>query len=328
MEKHFIGIDISKDTFDVCVLDRDHQTVLRHRMYSNDTKGIQAFIKDADCHFQDVWVCMEHTGHYAALLIRELTAHQVKLSLVNPLEVKRSAGMVRGKDDKVDAYRIASYLLRNAFKLKPYKPCSESLAKLKVKLGLREFYVKMVVQCKNNIKSLEVLARSQDVAQEINTLRSSLAGHQEVIQDLEKQMVEIIDADLEIKHTYQQIRSVDGIGFVVAATCIVETDNFTSFTDARKFSCHAGLAPFPYQSGTSVRGRARTSRLRKASLKALLIRAGMTAGHYDPQLRAFKQRKLDEGKHKMVVNVALANKVIARMFAVAKRQQPYIKFAA
>ena len=82
------------------------------------------------------------------------------------------------------------------------------------------------------------------------------------------------------------------------------------------------------RSGSSIRGPKRTSPFRNKALKALLIRAGMTAGIHDPQLKAYKKRKRNQGKHPMVVNNALAAKLVARMFAVAMRDEPYVKLAA
>ncbi|MFD2833275.1 transposase [Gramella sp. AN32] len=110
--------------------------------------------------------------------------------------------------------------------------------------------------------------------------------------------------------------------------CISGTDNFLKFTDPRKFSCHCGLAPFPYQSGTSIRGKTRTHYLRDRSLKATLIKGAVSAVQHDPQLKKYYNRKIKDGKHKMTVINAVANKLVLRIFAVVKREEPFVKLAA
>ena len=141
-------------------------------------------------------------------------------------------------------------------------------------------------------------------------------------------MQKIIESDQELKSTYKKATSVIGVGPVIAIKCIVETDNFTKFDNPRKFSCYCGLAPFPYQSGSSVKGRTRTHFLRDKSLKAILTKGAVTAIQYDPQINTYYNRKIQEGKHRMSVINAVANKLVLRIFAVTKREIPFVKLVA
>ena len=59
-------------------------------------------------------------------------------------------------------------------------------------------------------------------------------------------MKAIIESDTLIKKNYKLLLSVVGVGFVVAVTTIVLTENFTSFTNPRKYACYIAIAPFPY----------------------------------------------------------------------------------
>ena len=329
MDNLFVGIDISKGKFDVCMLDASHHVVLPNAVLENTDRGIDQLFQLLKEYAPDqLWICMEHTGYYGALLTAKIAQAGIRLSLINPLEIKRSSGLTRGKDDKVDAYRIASYAVRHAYKLKAHNIVSQSLQKLKAKLSQRSFYVKGKVQSKNNLKSLKVLAQSCDCKQEIRMIKKLIRTYEKAIKTLEKQMSDLVKEEPELQATYQKITRIDGIGPVTAWACIVATDNFSRFNDARKFCCHAGMAPFSYESGSSIRAPKRTSKLRNRSLKSILIRAGMTAAVHDPQLKAYKKRKINEGKHKMIVNNAVASKLVARMFAVAKREEPYVKLAA
>lgn len=329
MDYFFIGVDVSKDTFDVCILDSQHEVISKHSVYANSKPGVKEFIEFiSQIQKQELWVCLEHTGYYGVLLCSELEKKGIKLSLINPLEIKRSSGLTRGKTDAVDAYRIASYAVKHHYKLAVTKLSTDNIQKLKVKLSQRELLVKVSVQYKNNLKALEVLAKSSNVKEEIRQIKSLINSQDQQIRKLEKAALELIKADEQLIKTYEKITKVIGVGFVTAAICITETENFTKFNDARKFCCHAGLAPFEYQSGTSVRGRTRTSKFRKKNLKSVLYKAANTAANHDPQLKAYKKRKVEEGKHKLSVINALANKVVARIFAVAKRDEPFVKLAA
>ena len=271
---------------------------------------------------------MEHTGHYGALLTSEFVQHQGKLSLINPVEIKRSSGLTRGKNDAVDAYRIASYAASHTHKLTHFQLDNLALQELKLKLAQRSFYTKAKVQAKNNLQSLKVLAQSSDCEHELEVAKGFIDQYRRTIANIEKQIRELIAKTPELQTTFDKITKIPGVALVTAATCIVLTGNFTKFTNARKFCCHAGLAPFSHESGSSIKAPNRTSHFRNKALKALLMRAGMTAGTHDPQLKAYKKRKRAEGKDKMVVNNALASKVVARIFAVAMREEPYVKLAA
>ena len=112
---------------------------------------------------------------------------------------------------------------------------------------------------------------------------------------------------------------------------MVYTCCFTSFTDARKLACYAGVAPFEYSSGKSIRGRSKVSHLANKKLKALLSLATLNAKRKDKELQLYYQRKISEGKNGMLVMNALRNKLIHRIFATVKRGTPYVplmKFAA
>src|SRR5690606_32891511 len=175
--------------------------------------------------------------------------------------------------DIVDAYRIADYIITNHHKLSPFKLPCESLRKLKALMTARERYVKMSVQIQNSLKAEVILSEKVALKQLIKLEQKQLKSIKKVIEDLEIQMMEIIESNQELNSTYTKISTVIGVGTITSIKCIIETDNFTRFTDARKFNCHCGLAPFPYQSGSSVKGRTKTHFLRDKTLKSILFKA-------------------------------------------------------
>jgi len=326
MKNLISGIDISKDTLDYCVLDQETVQVTSRGVLDNTLRAIEKWLKGFD---KDTTVfALEHTGHYGMLLINCLSKKGYRFYLINPLELKKSLGIQRGKSDVKDAYRIAEYAITNKHKLKPYQLPTEDLSKLKALVTARERYVKMSVQVQNSLKANGILNRSIDVKMLIKEERKQLKSLQKGITNIENEMKKIITSNQELNTTYKKITAVVGVGPIIATKCIVETGNFTKFSNPRKFSCHCGLAPFPYQSGTSVKGKTKTHFLRDRSLKAILTKGAVCAIQHDQQLKKYYKRKIQEGKHDMTVINAVANKLVLRIFAVAKRDEPFVKLVA
>ncbi len=328
MKKLFVGIDISKDVFDCSLLDDQNQQLEKNIQFFNSKNGIKEFCTYLEA-FNDyaIWVCMEHTGHYGALLAFRLTQRNICFSMINPLEVKHSVGLSRGKTDPVDAYRIAAYALSNIHRLKPYILPGKQLQKMKALVSIRKRYTKIIVQLKNGLKALDILSQTVDLKQQIKDSKAIIKRQENLILKIDKQIQEVIKSSDQLTRSYDKITQVVGVGPLTAVNCIVETNNFISFTEGRKFSCHCGLAPFKYQSGSSIRGKTKTSPLRNKDLKSILFKAAITAIQHDPQLKNYYNRKLEEGKHKLTVLNAVANKIVLRIFAVIKREEPFVKFS-
>jgi len=110
----------------------------------------------------------------------------------------------------------------------------------------------------------------------------------------------------------------------------VAKKNFTAFQNARQLACYVGLAPFPYQSGTSIRGRNKVSPIADKKLKSLLKMCTLSAKNADKQLNAYWERKIKEEKNKILILNNIRNKLLSRVFAAINRHQPYVnthKFA-
>lgn len=95
-------------------------------------------------------------------------------------------------------------------------------------------------------------------------------------------------------------------------------------TNVKQLACYCGVAPFTHTSGTSVRGRTRTSSFANMALKKTLHLAAMSSTQYVPDLKQYFERKVAEGKSKMCVINAIRNKLLHRVLAVVKRGTPYV----
>lgn len=321
-----IGIDISKDTLDYCVINTLNHQKNQSGCIKNNKSAISNWLRKIN--LNSVEFSLEHTGHYGMLLTFLLNDNQATFYMVNPLDLKRSLGMQRGKTDTLDAYRIASYTITNKHRLKPYCLPSVELSKIKALITARERYVKILVQLKNSLKANLILNKTIDVKTILSQERKQIKAIEKSIKVFETKMQEIVNNVNELKTSYEKITKVIGIGPITAIKCITETENFTKFTNPRKFACHCGLAPFPYQSGTSVKGKTKSHYFRDKTLKAILFKASTSAIQHDPQLKKYYQKKVNDGKHKLTVINAVANKLVLRIFAVVKRDEPFVKFVA
>lgn len=193
MKNHVIGIDISKDKLDYCILDKETVLPVSKGEIENNEKAIKKWLrklKESHNLF-----ALEHTGHYGAAIVKCLSEQDFIFYLINPLEIKRSLGIQRGKSDVKDAYRIAEYAITNKHKLKPYKLPTENLAKLKALITARERYVKMSVQVQNSLKANEILNKSVDVKMLIREEKKQLKHIKKGIRAIEDEIQKIIASD-------------------------------------------------------------------------------------------------------------------------------------
>ena len=326
MKKLVIGVDVSKDSLDFCVLCEQEFTVLQRGVVENNQAAIVDWLTGLDA--SEVIFTFEHTGHYGAMLAWQLSKMKFTFYMVNPFDLKRSLGIQRGKTDAIDAYRIASYTIKNKHRLTTYVLPRESLRKIKVLMSARDRYVKISVQLQNSLKSNEIVGKTIDLKDLIREEKKQIKSLKAAIKKLDKQMLTLIESEKSLKINFEKTTQVIGVGPITAIKCIAETDNFLKFKNGRKFSCHCGLAPFPYQSGSSINGKSRTHYLRNKNLKSVLFKAAGSAIQHDPQLKQYYERKVNSGKHKLSVMNAVANKIVLRIFAVVNREEPFVKLSA
>jgi transposase len=148
---------------------------------------------------------------------------------------------------------------------------------------------------------------------------------------VEEQLLHIIHKNPALLTNYSLLMSVKGIGKILAIYLITLTENFTKFSNPKKFACYAGIAPFPYTSGTSIKGRTKLHHCANKQIKSLLNVAAMSAIRLEGEYKSYFLRRTEEGKNKMSTLNIIRNKIVYRAFAVIKRKTSYLdisKFAA
>lgn len=322
---HYLGIDISKKTLDAALIIKEGE-VLGQTKVANDKRGFKelaSWMRRLKVSQDGVLVCAEHTGIYGYDLQVWLDDKRIRFSFVPALEIKRSLGIRRGKNDSVDAVRIAeyAYLRRESISLS-HKP-SDAIFQLKTLLTERKQYVRT----RSGLLSRKDALGKYEAKESGKRREALLRQLTKCVDALEAQVADVIERNPEIKRNHELLRSVKGIGLVNAVNTIVYTNNFTSFQTARQYACYIGIAPFDHTSGTSVRGRVAVSQIGNHQLKAELTMAARNAISTDPWLRSYYKRKMAEkgnaaGAYGVVLN-AVKFKLVVRMFAVVKSGAPY-----
>ncbi len=322
----FIGIDISKKTLDFAV--RDRKELLFHVKVANSPAGLMQFQKeclDKDIDLLQSLICCEHTGAYSQNILALATENYLPLWLESSLRIKRSLGLQRGKSDKIDSVRISEYAFRYADQATLWQPERQIILKLRQLVGLR----KRLLNAKNTLRvPLEEVTAFQDkkLQKEMEKLnRKPIEALEKQIAEVEKKINVLIKEDGSLKHLFDLVTSVDGVGEVVFCEMVIATNEFKLFSCPRKFACYSGVAPFEHTSGTSIRGGTRVSHLANKQMKKLLHMAALSVVRGKGEMANYYHRKVEQGKNKMLVLNAVRNKIIHRVFACIRDDRKYEK---
>lgn len=320
--QHIIGADLAKKSIDLsCHLLKSHIQI------ENTQQGYKQLIEwlnKQKINLSTVMIVMEHTGLYSFGLEAFLHQQQIVFVKVNALAIKRSLGLVRGKTDQIDAARIAAYGYEKREQLIPDRLLDDSLKRLQMLYSTRERLVKHRAALICAIKEY----RHIGIQEKDLILQSQLKIVKELdkqIEQLEKETESIIENQETLQQNFRLLTSIKGVGKVLALASIIKTNNFTRFDTARKFACFCGTAPFEHSSGTSIKGRTRVSHLADKKMKTLLDLSAKSAIQHDKELKEYYLKRIGMGKSKISTINIVRNKILYRMFAVIKRQTPFIQ---
>ena len=327
-----LGIDISKLKLDVNLL-ISHTLESEHFVIENNPKAIEGFVKSLikrKFELKTMLFCCENTGVYTNHLSHTLSKLELDLWIVPAIEIKRSKGISRGKNDKTDAKDIAYYSLRNIDKLNLYNKSSEEIDKLKILHTEREKVLKALLLLETT-KENELFIPKNIYSEVSKINQSNIKGLSKSLKEIEIRIKNVIENNDKLAMQNKLIQTVPGIGKQTALYFIIATKGFSAFTNWRKFACYSGVAPFEYSSGSSIKGRTKVNHMADKKMKSLLQMCAMTTLKYDPQIKEYYIKKKGEGKNAMLVLNNVRCKLISRVFAVINRETPYInthKFAS
>lgn len=309
----YIGIDISKASFDVAF---PTAKAYKLKKYTNNTAGFVRLLDDLG----DGCCCvMEATGPYYLRLATFLHEQQIAVSVVNPLVIKRFSQMrlLRAKTDQADAKLIASYGQNEQPGL--WTPPLQFISELQQENTVLEGLIKQRTAIKNQQEAFGALPHVS--RQALDALDQLLQALDEQISLLEKSM-----ARKAKEHGDQQLEcltSIPGIGQKTAIKLFIITQGFSRFETSKQLSAYIGISPRIYQSGTSVKGRPKISKLGMSRFRAALYMCTWSAVKYNKACREFYERLLAKGKAKNLALIAVANKLVKQAFAIATKKQVY-----
>lgn len=325
--KNFVGIDISKSWFDATLITQDSVAKPVHHQFAQSAPGYHSMIdwlrlNNVELDEQTLF-CLEYTGIYNTGFVSFLVGQHANIWVEMPLRIKKAGGLERGSDDKSASSKIAWYALRYHDQAKLWKPADSSIEKLKHLLTQRERLI-------TTLKQLTVPAQELIDCGCIAEGKMVSKLQQPVIKALQKTLKQIeslinatIREDEQLSQTVDLVQSVNGIGKVTATALLVYTKGFTAFKNAKELACYCGVVPFNKTSGSSVKYRASVSPFANMKLKRLLHLCAMSALQNDPEMKAYFERKLLEGKNKMSIINAIRNKLVHRVFAVVRDGRYY-----
>lgn len=325
-----IGIDVSKEKLDVYF----HSTGF-HFIVLNNTQGfaklIEHIMQNAGCALTGILICFENTGKYSKQLAVFLEESKIKFHMSPALAIKRSLGLVRGKDDKIDSKRIALYAYEKRETLPLTKLPGQKIDQLKSLLTLRAKLMKHRTSYKNGISDLKDCYQEGETRFIREVQENLIEQISQQIDNIEGEIMLIIKSDEAMKNNYHLMLSIKGVGKLTAFHFIAYTENFTAFANAKQFACYCGIAPFPYSSGKMI-GKSRVHIFGNKKMKAILDLVAKSTIRYNNEFKTYYDRRVNElGKSKMSTINILRNKIVSRIFAVVKRETPYVdlyKFAA
>jgi transposase len=322
MNKIRLGVDISKETLDFyCDFTEEHFVL------QNSHEGLEKFLSWQEVHgFEpcDLQIAFEHTGHYGHLLETFCVSQEFEFYKIPALAIKKSLGIVRGKDDRIDAKRICMYLKEKGYRLEPSKAAKSTIQRLKLFQAQRALFVRQLAALKNEQHDLVSVMRLTKDDLMVKNNQCVMNCLKEQIKNIDSAIQQLIKEDVELNTNYSLITSVVGIGKVIGIDTLIATDNFSKFKSWREYAAYCGCAPYPNQSGKFI-GRKRISSLANKELKAHLSSGAKSAMQYDQELLCYTERKLMEGKSVKWITNSIRCKLISRMFAVVTKKRPFEK---
>lgn len=328
-----IGIDVSKSKLDVCFLIDPARNQRNFKIVPNDLKGVRKIllsIKKLGININDTLFCFENTGVYSMPLACFLEEAKADYWEVPAIEIKRAKGISRGKSDKTDSKDIAFYAHTHMHKLKLSRLPEKDLLKLKLLSAERSKLLKsiQIFEMTHEVKRFIPNEISKEV---LSVNKKTLKSLKKILLETEQKIQSIIKENQRISNCKDLIQSVPGVGQQTAIYIIITSKCFTTFSNWRKMACYAGVAPFEYKSGSSIRGRTKVNHMADKKLKALLTMCALSAKKHDKEIGMYYKRKIEEGKNPMLVMNSIKCKVLSRIFATVNRGQPYVntfKYAA
>ncbi len=309
----FVGIDVSKETLDCHRQDRKNSKL----HVSNNPAGFKRIVKWIQASGKDVHFCMEATGKLWEPLAEFLHKLGYRVSVVNPALIHAfgKSQFRRSKTDAIDAEIIADF----CFKMEPlpWSPMDPDIRSLRDICRELAALKKTKTQVTNRMKSGRLDQRALDSQMRMLKFITN------EIQTLEKLAKTLVSENPALKSNAKLLQTIKGVGWRTAFTFLSELSMMDSFTSLRQIEAFCGLNPMIRESGSSVRGRSRISKMGNPVIRSMLYMAALTATRFNPPVAEFAKRLAAKGKNRKVIVCAASRKLLRMMVAVYRSKQPF-----
>ncbi|MFP3016534.1 MAG: IS110 family transposase [Wolbachia sp.] len=314
MINNFLGIDVSKDRFDVFLsfISKKEKRETRKRSFKNDDLGFQGLLSFLQKHnVEEVKACMEATGCYSEALAEFLHNAGHFVSVVNPYCIKSYARskLVRQKNDQTDAEIIADYCQRQ--EPTRWTPPSSEMKKLKHLYRCSVALKDELALVNNHLEKKERLPK--EVANAWEDLATNIVKKIEIIKN---SIRKLLKQHKELLENFQLLLTIPGIGEESAIAILAEIPDIKAFRDARQLAAYTGVIPKNITSGSSVHSKPRLSKSGSQTLRKALFFPAIVAKNHNPIIVSFCQRLKKKGKHNMAIVGAAMRKLLHIIFGI------------
>ena len=301
-----VGVDVSKDTLDVHLLERDLSFSV-----PNDEPSIASLIRRL-ARYRLARIVVEATGRLEHAFVSAALAKDLPIVVVAPLKVRRFADALGqlAKTDAIDARLIARFAA--TLKPAPRLPADPNSQRIK-DLVVRRRQLTALRTMEKNRRPIMPKALQPSIDRIIDTLDHELAALEQLVQTA-------IEQHAAWRHKRDLLTSMPGIGPSVASTLIGDLPELGSLS-RRQIASLTGVAPFNRDSG-AFRGKRRIRGGRAHSRTALYLSA-MVAIRYNPAIKRFYERLLQTGKHKKIALTACIRKIVTALNAMLRDNVPW-----
>lgn len=316
---NFIGIDVSKQTFDVDWLVDNRSS--QHNVFNNQLNGFKSLLNWVKGNEKNTIYCLEATGIYSVALAKFLYEQGQCVLMVNPIKTHAFAKMkmARNKTDKTDAQLIgqfSQYLWQqDDIETYRYVPKSIDFEQLQAFMTRLDQINKSRTQEKNRLEG----TRNKQV---ILSIKAMIVAYDKQLGLIIKQIKELVETHAEMKAQVALLSTIQGVADKTAWAILGYLGDYRWFQNAKQVSSYVGLNPRIEDSGTSIH-RSRVSKMGHHRLRKALYMPALSAANHNPVLKAFYQKLIARGKPKKVALIAVMRKLLVIAYGVLKSEKPF-----
>lgn len=321
-----VGIDCGKKSFALALRSNVLPEPVHCKSFPNSTKGIKAalrFITSHNIALDHTLFCIEKVGVYGERVCYQLHLKGLAVYLADPGQVFHSIADTRYKTDREDSIRIAEYAARYADRLTAFEPEKPVIERIRALVRVRDLAVKQRTQYKNQQAAFS--CKWNETTEALEVIADMIEVFDNKVAQLERSIDKLIATNPIFAEGIALVKSLPGVGKVLSYAVLTYTNGFSNLPTYRQAASHLGLAPKPYESGSSIYRKPRSRRQGPPQMRALLHTSAKSMLAHPSEVRRYYDRKIKEGKSTKLAMNNLCNRQLKLILAILKNWTPYQK---